>query len=155
MAYAANTKVSPESSRTEIERTLARYGADAFGFGYQDGRAIVSFRCEGRHVRFEVQTPALSEFERTRGGVWRSEAQQRAAQGQALRQRWRALALLVKAKLEAVEAGIETFEAAFLPYVVLPSGETVGEALIPQVAAAYETGTMPSLLPGVAQLEAG
>lgn len=156
MAYAENTKVSPESSRAEIERTLTRYGADAFGYGYQDGRAVVSFRCEGRHVRFDVATPPIDDFKYTKATKqYRNPPQQRAAQEQAIRQRWRALALLVKAKLEAVEAGIETFEVAFMPYVVLPSGETVGEALLPQVAESYESGSMPSLLPGLAQLEAG
>jgi hypothetical protein len=35
MAYAANTTVAPEKSRAEIERTLRRYGADAFSYGYE------------------------------------------------------------------------------------------------------------------------
>src|SRR5512138_2199837 len=110
--YAQKTQVSPERSRAEIEQTLKRLGADAFGYGYEGNRAVVSFRCQGRHIRFEVTTPSIDQFKRTKGGVWRTAVQQRAAQEQAIRQRWRALALLVKAKLEGVEAGIETFEIA-------------------------------------------
>ena len=35
---------------------------------------------------------------------------------QACRQRWRALALVIKAKLEAIDAEISTFEEEFLPF---------------------------------------
>ncbi len=68
---------------------------------------------------------------------------------QACRQRWRALALVVRGKLEAVEAGITTVEDEFLAHLVLPSGETFGEWAGPQLEAAYERGQMPALLPGV------
>ena len=66
-------------------------------------------------------------------------------------ERSRALALAVKAKLEAVEAGIAEFEDEFLAYVVLPSGETVGDTARPAIAKAYQTGTMQALMPGVAR----
>jgi FkbM family methyltransferase len=66
---------------------------------------------------------------------------------QRIRELWRALVLVVKARLESVESGIESFEQAFLPYIQLPDGQTAGEFLIPQVEAAYELGEMPSLLP--------
>lgn len=45
---------------------------------------------------------------------------------QATRQRWRALHLVVKAKLEAVESGITVFDDEFLAHIVLPDGGTVG-----------------------------
>ena len=41
------------------------------------------------------------------------------------RQRWRALNLAIKAKLEAVESGIVTFDQEFLAHIVGPSGQTV------------------------------
>lgn len=77
----------------------------------------------------------------------RTDAQVEKAYEQAVRQRWRALALMVKAKLEAVEAEIATFEEEFLAHIVLPDGSTVGQTMIPQVAVAYETGQMPKMLP--------
>lgn len=58
-----------------------------------------------------------------------------------------ALALVVKAKLEAVESGISTFEQEFMAHIVLPNGQTTGQWMIPQIEAAYKTGTMPALLP--------
>jgi hypothetical protein len=70
-----------------------------------------------------------------------------AAWEQACRQRWRALALVVKAKLEAVECGISTFEEEFLAWMMLPDGSTVGDRMLPQLETAYRTGQMPPLLP--------
>ncbi|WP_260842520.1 hypothetical protein [Paenarthrobacter nicotinovorans] len=65
---------------------------------------------------------------------------------QAVRQSWRALALVVKAKLEAVEAGIVGFEEEFFAHLVLPNGKTVFEEAGAAVAKAYETGQVKPLL---------
>lgn len=144
--YAKGTKVSPENSRAELEKVLRRYGADAFSYGVEDSRAIVAFRASGRHVKFELSYPPLSEFRWTRTTT-RTPVQQRVAREQRIRELWRALVLVVKARLESVESGIESFEQAFLPYIQLPDGQTAGEFLLPQVELAYELGEMPSLLP--------
>ena len=55
---------------------------------------------------------------------------------------------MVKAKLEAVESGIATFEDEFMAYTMLPSGESVSEWLAPQLEAAYDPdkGIMPKAL---------
>ena len=65
---------------------------------------------------------------------------------QACRQRWRALALVIKAKLEAVETGIATFEQEFLAYIVLPNGQSVGDTAIPAIEAAAAGKDLPPLL---------
>ena len=53
---------------------------------------------------------------------------------QACRQRWRALLLVIKAKLEAVTAGISTIETEFLANIVLPDNTIcVGEWMLPQI----------------------
>jgi hypothetical protein len=151
--YAAKTTVSPERSRMELEQILSRYGATAFGYGYDGNRAVVTFRANGRVVRFTVDVPAIEEFKWTSGAEWeagarqRTSTQQQAALEQSERQRWRALTLVVKAKLEAVEAGISDFEDEFLSHILLPNGTTVGEHLGPQLDEVYATGVMPSLLP--------
>jgi hypothetical protein len=62
------------------------------------------------------------------------------------RQRWRALTFVIKAKLEAVEAGISEFESEFLANVVLPDGSSVGDFIRPQIERAYSEGTLPSAL---------
>lgn len=76
---------------------------------------------------------------------------------QASRSLWRALLICVKAKLESVESKIESFEEAFMAHVVLPDGKTASEWLAPQLALAYESGTMPTnllALPAPAKSEA-
>jgi hypothetical protein len=68
------------------------------------------------------------------------------------RQRWRALTLVIKAKLEAVESGIATIEEEFLPHIVVPGGGTFGEWAVPQLRVIKEEGRLPgSILAG--QLE--
>ena len=59
----------------------------------------------------------------------------------------RALLLVIKAKLEAVTAGISTIETEFLANIVLPDNTTAGEWMLPQIDRAYCTGEMPPLLP--------
>ncbi len=54
--------------------------------------------------------------------------------------------LIIRAKLEAVESRITTFESEFLANLVLPDGGTVGEWLSPQIDEAYATGRMPPML---------
>lgn len=66
---------------------------------------------------------------------------------QQVRSRWRALFLVIKAKLEAIDLGIMTIEDAFLADTILPNRQTVAEVMRPQIESAYETGNMPPLLP--------
>jgi hypothetical protein len=156
--YAQGTDVSSDKSRSEIERTLARYGADQFFYGWQDGAATIGFRMHDRRVQFILPLPDRSsdEFALTPSRKWaRSDVERDRAYEQAVRQKWRALALVVKAKLEAVESGITTFEEEFLAHIVLPSGQRVGAWMIPQVTRAYELGTMPPLLPLLESKERG
>jgi hypothetical protein len=146
--YAEGTTVTPEKSRGEIERTLTRYGADAFSYGWDGDRAMLAFRASGRMIRFELPMPPLADFRYTPSGRReRDHAGMVAEREKAMRQRWRALALVVKAKLEAVEAGISEFEQEFMANIVLPDNTTVGDWMGPQIAEAYERGTMPKLLP--------
>lgn len=149
--YAAGTDVSSDKSRSEIERTLRRYGADAFGYTWGRGAAQVAFSMAGRNIRFTLPLPDpdSTQFTHTPGrGIERTAAAREAAYEQAVRQRWRALALVIKAKLEAVESGISTVEEEFLAHIALPDGRTVSDWLGPQLAAVYARDAMPALLAG-------
>lgn len=77
----------------------------------------------------------------------RTEKSQYDAWEQACRQRWRALLLVIKAKLEATECGISSFESEFMANIVLPDGTTAGDFMLPQIAEVYKNGTMPPMLP--------
>jgi len=134
----------------EIERTLARYGATQFMYGWEAGRAVIGFAMADRRVRFDLPMPDKDarEFTHTPGrDLPRSDAAAEQAYEQAVRQRWRALSLVVKAKLEAVAAEITTFEEEFLAHILLPDGSTFGQWAAPQLEAAYQDGNMPVLLP--------
>jgi hypothetical protein len=147
--YAANTSVSWQSSRDEIERTLTRYGATTFMYGWTERGAVISFDARGRRIRFTLPLPDRKDRDFTHTpskGLVRSATEAEKAYDQAVRQRWRALALVIKAKLEAIEAGISDFEEEFLAHIMLPNGRTVAEETLPAVAQMYEVGTMRPLL---------
>ena len=144
--YAQTTDVPSDRSRAEIEKTLTRYGASSFMYGWETDRAAIQFTMDARRIRFVLPLPDRNDPEFThhsRGRRTASAAE--AAYEQAVRQRWRALALMVKAKLEGVASGIVSFETEFLPHTVLPSGRTVAEDVLPAVAIAYETGAVGPL----------
>jgi hypothetical protein len=148
--YAENTSVSAEQSRGEIERTLQRYGADGFMYGWDGPRALIMFRARGRHIKFVMDLPDQHEPRFTHTEAKRQKRSPDAALKaweQSCRQRWRALALCIKAKLEAVEAGITEFENEFMANIVLPDGQMVSDFMRPQIALAYDSGSMPTLLP--------
>lgn len=147
--YATDTSVPSDRSRAEIEKILARYGADEFAYATRKDMAVIQFSARGRNVRFTIPLPDRNsrEFTHTPArNTLRTPTQIEAAYEQAVRQRWRALALVVKAKLEAVEVGIVEFEQEFLPYTLLPDGRTVYEATAASIERAYVTGKVPSLI---------
>ena len=131
--FAETTKVPVERTKQEIEVALKRYGADQFISGWEHGRAMLGFRAQDRMIRFELTLPT-------------DDPRRRERIAQETRQRWRALLLVIKAKLEAVESEISTFESEFLAHIVLPNNRTVAQELIPQIADAYKTKKMPLLL---------
>ena len=59
-------------------------------------------------------------------------------------------ALVIKAKLEAVEAGISVFEEEFLANIVMPDGTSFGKWALPQLDEIYETREVPPMLPWLA-----
>lgn len=128
--FASETSVSVGRSRSELEDLLRRYGADEFASGWQTGKARVQFRIKGRNVRLEVPMPTIKDVPEKSEGGRRMNLEQREKRLQQLeRQRWRAIVLLTKSRLEAVAIGIETIETAFLSGFVTPNGKTVGELL--------------------------
>jgi hypothetical protein len=70
------------------------------------------------------------------------ECGSRAKADAATRQRWRALVLVLKAKLEAVASGISTLESEFLSGIVLPNGMTIGQAMLPRLSEAVSSGRL-------------
>lgn len=100
------------------------------------------FIAHNRRVRFNLPMPDRDarDITHTETGRRRTATSAAEAYDQAVRSRWRALVLVIKAKLEAVATGIVTFEEEFLAHVVLPSGDTVGRWVEPQLAEVYDRG---------------
>lgn len=111
----------------DIEKLVMKYGATSFvaGTSQKDG-AMICFEASNRRIMFRCPMPENDQQQRSK---------------------WRALLLCIKAKLESVEAGIETFEDAFLAHVVMPDGMTVSGHVRPRIHSAYKEGTMQPLLP--------
>ena len=129
--YAERTKVPARQSRDEIEKTLKRYSATGFAYFEEGNKAAVAFKMSGRHIRMSLDLPVGDSNK----------------DNQELRRLWRALAMIVKAKPEAVASGVSILDDEFMAHIVMPDGRTVSEHVQPKIASAYETGEMPALLP--------
>lgn len=125
MTYASTTKVPVTQTRIDIERQLGKHGAEAFGFSQDGDQAIIAFRLKGLSYRFILKCPE---------------------DGQALRAKWRALLLVIKARLEGVEVGIETYEEAFLANTVVQGGGTIWERAKAEITEAKRLGKTPRAL---------
>lgn len=149
MVYAEGTSVTVESSQQEIGRTLSRYRVEEYAFGAERGRALVMFKLGDLPIRVAVPLP-----ERPPAG-----ATERAGNGrrvplekkwdQQVREAWRALALMIKANLEACERNIVSPQQAFMAYLVTGNGQTVGDVILPQYEQALaQGGGKLALMPG-------
>jgi hypothetical protein len=134
MSYASGTSVSEERSRIEIEKLLRHFGADGFLYATEGRKARIAFKHGGLAIKFTINLPEDAELQVTeRGRIRRGGVLQKAVE-QETRRRWRSLGLAIKAKLVAVADGVETFEAAFMPYIMWGrSGKTIGEQMLPRV----------------------
>ena len=152
MSYATDTNVSVEKTRAEIESMLQRRGSTQTAFATETRRAVVLFVINNTSVRFELPLPDRDDkhFTQVAGAYGKIRVRPPdlayKAWEQHCRSLWRALFLCIKAKLEACEAKITTFEAEFLAHIVSgPNGRTVGDEIIPQIIAMRDTGKQPLL----------
>ncbi|MBN1518167.1 hypothetical protein JXA32_16515 [Candidatus Sumerlaeota bacterium] len=146
--FASNTSVNVERSQMQIRDTLRRYGAESFGVIERNDHGAVMFEFKGMTVQILVPMPDLNsdEFQMTDSGRPRKENSAMAVYEQSVRQRWRALLLAIKAKLEAVETGISTIEREFLPFIVMPDGKTFADHALPKLQELVRLGKMPKCL---------
>ena len=156
MPYASETEVPVERSRQQIEAMLRQRGCEGYASAWSADGDRIEFAWKGLRIRFVLPKVDKAKHRHDTAGRERKPPVWERAVTQAERVRWRGLYLVVKAKLEAVESGIATFEDEFLAYIMLPDGRTVGGWVGPQLQAAYDPdkGIMPATLPLLA-LEAG
>lgn len=150
--YARGTVVSVERSRSEIEECLRRYGASEFHSGWKADAAMIAFQLRELFIRFILPLPNQKEkrftHKKDRYGFDKkmTEIQVLKEWEQEIRQRWRALLLVIKAKLEAVECGISKVEQEFLSFIVTNSGATIGEWILDDGRLAELTLNVPQHL---------
>lgn len=152
MAYATTTDVSVEKTEGQIKAMIKRAGATHFATMDEAGVAIIAFSMKDRAIRFNLPLPRqdAEEFRYNGRKQARTIDQRYAVWEQACRSRWRALFLCIKAKLESIESGIETFEDAFLANIQLADGRLVSEIAKPQIARSYAEGNVQLQLTGPA-----
>lgn len=125
--YAKGTKVPQEQTLQEIQKVLKKYGAQKFGYMSDISFVVIAFEMHNRRIRINLK-------------ILKNETDQN------IRQKWRALLLIIKSKLEAIESKIESFDEAFLAHIVLPNGQTMSEYSVPHIEKSYQSGNMPPLL---------
>lgn len=153
--FAKGTKTDIATSEAQIKKMLQREGADAIAIVEGRSHAQVAFQLKERSIRFNLPLPARDDpkfifkvvFGRI-GDTPHPKATQDGLWVQANRERWRQLHLCIKAKLESIAQGIETFDEAFLAHVVMADGQTVGEKTIPEMQAQLQGAAPRSLLLG-------
>ena len=122
MPYAETTKVPILKTQAEICELVQRAGATTYGTATEGGRGIVFFRLKNRMIRFMVEVPDGEQKSRTR---------------------WRALLLILKAKIEAINTGIVTMEDEFLAQTMTGDGGTVSDHIQPIIERNFIEGGTP------------
>jgi hypothetical protein len=138
MAY-ESTNVPVEKSQGEIRKLLAKHGCGRFAFGEERDEmgqrwAAVSFTFNAHAVRMRVPLKLVDEREvkakaqrahRKTADEIRDEMYE-----QEEKRIWRVLSWNLKARMVAVEEGVETFEEAFLAHLLDPTtGRTIYQDL--------------------------
>ncbi len=129
--YAADTRVPVDRTRSELEKLVTAHGASAFGVFTDQGKSVVMYRLRERFIRHTVKVSP--------------QKASRAAAEQEQRRAWRALLLIVRAKLEVIASGDSTVEREFLADTVLADGSTVYEQVGEGIAQSYLAGGMPPM----------
>lgn len=124
---------SGDKALIELQRTLAKFGCQSFGTmtDAERGVTMVQFKWRNRNISLEVSWKGYAQawlkahpwqWGRTR--LTKEEHHQRALK-QAQTSVCSLLRDWVKGQITAVECGVMSFEAAFMPHMLLPSGERV------------------------------
>lgn len=122
--YAEGTSVPVEKSRAEMIGTLGRFGVKKFGWDMQDNGDVLFFEVSGKQYRMTIARPKADDV------PYNPRITQQTLIDREWMRRWRAHATMLKMRLEFAESGDSTTETELLPYLILKSGQTLGEAVI-------------------------
>lgn len=132
-------------ARDEIIKTLRRFGCESVGFmdDFEAHEVILAFKHRGRDVQLRASAKGWAQMwltahpwsYRTRGKT--RDEHQKAALAQGLIAVNSILRDWIKGQITAVECGMLSFEAVFVPYMLAADGRTVIERIA-------ETGLLPA-----------
>lgn len=122
--FAQQTHVSVEGTKGDIKGIIGRYGGHLLDINEDvPGRSIIMFQSNHatpRYLRVSMSFPISSN----------------ATTEQTCRRKWRALFNDIKFKFVSIDEGIETFDQAFMAWIIGDDGKTL-----------YETARQLRLLP--------
>lgn len=123
--YAEGTKVSVEKSRAELTTILTKHGIERQAWMTGPEGDQLGFVYRGRSYRLQVNKPtyaeATSHLSYTTSGMNYVEKE--------WMRRWRALVLLLKAKIEFAEGDDDAFVREFMPFLLTAGGRTLEEVI--------------------------
>ena len=123
--------VAGDKALMELQRILSAFGCAQFGTATDAERGVimVSFKHRDRIVRLEASwkgyAQALLKHQKVVGFGSTRAKREEAAIKQAQVSVCSVLRDWVKGQITAIECGVLSFEAAFMPHMLLPSGERV------------------------------
>ncbi len=125
---------SGHAARDEITKMLRRFGCESVGFmdDFETHSVLLAFKHRGRQLQLRAsakgwatlylkEAPWAHRHKRTRAQYEADALKQGIVAVNSILRDW------VKGQVVAIECGILSFEAAFMPYVLLENGETLIE----------------------------
>lgn len=146
MTVPYQTATSGEKARAEITKILRRFGCESIGFmdDYQTHEVLLAFRHRGRAIQLRasaqgwaamyMKAKPFNSYRRRKKHEYETDAlrQGHIAVNSILRD-W------VKGQVTAVETGVLSFEAVFMPYMLTSDGRPLTDRLA-------ESGLMNKML---------
>jgi hypothetical protein len=130
--YAAAT--SGEMARAEITRLLRRFGCDSIGFmdDFEERALMLVFKYRGRQMQLRASAKGWAQlYLKEHPYNYRIKQTEQAYRDRVLAQGQIAINSIlrdwVKGQVLAIETGILSFEAVFMPFMITNDGRTMAE----------------------------
>jgi hypothetical protein len=133
--YAHGTTVTVASSRGEITGILAKHGVERQAWASEPEGDTLQFELDGHVYRLKIVRPTAQTLweqwkEDGKGPITLKYLPNDDQVNAEWRRRWRAIVLLLKAKLEFADGDTTTVARELLPYAVLKDGRTLEDAIM-------------------------
>lgn len=132
MSLPYETATAGDRALAELQKILSTFGCQSFGnmTDMEKSAVIVQFKWRERHVSLEASwkgyaTAWLKRHPYSRRTRISRQAYEQKAIAQAKTSVCSVLRDWVKGQVTAVECGVMSFEAAFIPHILLPTGERI------------------------------